>query len=113
MSSRRWTRSASGTCGSSPSSPAGRCRSARSATAVVLGLPGNPVAVFVCFLFYVWPLLRRMGGGAWPGETRRFDAALQFAFPDRKVGRREFWRGMLRKHRPAWRSTSLHVTAPG
>ena len=30
--------------------------------AVVIGLPGNPVAVFVCFLMYVWPLLRRLGG---------------------------------------------------
>ena len=34
---------------------------------VFLGLPGNPVAVFVCFLMYVWPLLRRMGGAAVAG----------------------------------------------
>ena len=63
---------------------------------VVLGLPGNPVAVFVCFLLYVWPLLRRMGGAEWP-EPRRFQLPALFAFPDRKVGRREFWRGMLRE----------------
>ena len=63
---------------------------------VVLGLPGNPVAVFVCFLLYVWPLLRRMGGAAWP-EPRRLSLPALFAFPDRKVGRREFWRGMLRE----------------
>jgi molybdopterin molybdotransferase len=63
---------------------------------VVLGLPGNPVAVFVCFLLYVWPLLRRMGGAEWP-EPRRFPLPALFAFPDRKVGRREFWRGMLRE----------------
>lgn len=63
---------------------------------VVLGLPGNPVAVFVCFLLYVWPLLRRMGGAEWP-EPRRFHLPALFAFPDRKVGRREFWRGMLRE----------------
>jgi molybdopterin molybdotransferase len=62
---------------------------------VVLGLPGNPVAVFVCFLLYVWPLLRRMGGAEWP-EPRRYQLPALFAFPDRKVGRREFWRGMLR-----------------
>ena len=61
---------------------------------VVLGLPGNPVAVFVCFLLYVWPLLRRMGGAAWP-EPRRYRLPALFAFPDRKVGRREFWRGSL------------------
>jgi molybdopterin molybdotransferase len=63
---------------------------------VVLGLPGNPVAVFVCFLLYVWPLLRRMGGAEWP-EPRRYALPALFAFPDRKVGRREFWRGMLRE----------------
>jgi molybdopterin molybdotransferase len=62
---------------------------------VVLGLPGNPVAVFVCFLLYAWPLLRRMGGAEWP-EPRRFPLPALFAFPGRKVGRREFWRGMLR-----------------
>jgi molybdopterin molybdotransferase len=62
---------------------------------VVLGLPGNPVAVFVCFLLYVWPLLRRMGGAEWP-EPRRYSLPALFAFPDRKVGRREFWRGILR-----------------
>ena len=62
----------------------------------VLGLPGNPVAVFVCFLLYVWPLLRRMGGAEWP-EPRRYRLPALFAFPNRKVGRREFWRGMLRE----------------
>ena len=62
----------------------------------VLGLPGNPVAVFVCFLLYVWPLLRRMGGAPWPEPTRYRLPAL-FAFKDRKVGRREFWRGMLKE----------------
>jgi molybdopterin molybdotransferase len=63
---------------------------------VMLGLPGNPVAVFVCFLLYVWPLLRRLGGGQWPEPTRYRLPAL-FAFPGRKVGRREFWRGMLKE----------------
>jgi molybdopterin molybdotransferase len=52
------------------------------------------VAVFVCFLLYVWPMLRRMGGAKWP-EPRRFSLPAMFAFPDRKVGRREFWRGTL------------------
>jgi molybdopterin molybdotransferase len=63
---------------------------------VVLGLPGNPVAVFVCFLLYVWPLLRRMGGAAWP-EPRRYRLPALFAFPGRKTGRREFWRGILKE----------------
>lgn len=63
---------------------------------VMIGLPGNPVAVFVCFLLYVWPLLRRMGGGEWP-TPRRYQLPALFAFPNRKTGRREFWRGILKQ----------------
>lgn len=63
---------------------------------VVVGLPGNPVAVFVCMLMYVWPMLRRLSGAAWP-EPRRLVLPAGFAFPDRKPGRREFWRGSLRQ----------------
>jgi molybdopterin molybdotransferase len=61
---------------------------------VVVGLPGNPVAVFVCFLMYVWPLLRRLGGAPWR-EPRRFRLKAAFSFSGRKRGRREFWRGTL------------------
>ncbi len=61
---------------------------------VVVGLPGNPVAVFVCFLMYVWPVLHRLGGGAWR-EPRRLLLPAAFAFRGRKTGRREFWRGRL------------------
>lgn len=61
---------------------------------VVVGLPGNPVAVFVCFLMYVWPMLRRLGGAPWP-EPRRLKLPAGFAFEGRKKGRREFWRAML------------------
>jgi molybdopterin molybdotransferase len=63
-------------------------------SSVVVGLPGNPVAVFVCFLMYVWPMLRRFAGAAWP-RPRRLMLPAAFEFPKRKVGRREFWRGML------------------
>ena len=62
---------------------------------VIVGLPGNPVAVFVCFLMYVWPMLRRLGGAPW-AEPRRQMLPAAFAFPGRKTGRREFWRGILR-----------------
>jgi len=61
---------------------------------VVVGLPGNPVAVFVCFLMYVWPMLRRLGGAPFP-EPRRLRLPAVFEFTGRKPGRREFWRGML------------------
>ena len=62
----------------------------------VVGLPGNPVAVFVCFLMYVWPLIRRLGGAEWR-EPRRFPLKTDFEFANRKVGRREFWRGTTRE----------------
>ena len=62
--------------------------------ASIVGLPGNPVAVFVCFLMYVFPMIRALSGAPWP-EPRRFMLPAAFAFPKRKLGRREFWRGML------------------
>ncbi len=61
---------------------------------IMVGLPGNPVAVFVCFLMYVYPMLRALSGAPWP-EPRRFRLPAAFAFTGRKPGRREFWRGML------------------
>lgn len=61
---------------------------------VVISLPGNPVASFVCFLMYVWPLLRRLSGATWT-EPRRLALPAAFSFTGRKPGRREFWRGIL------------------
>jgi molybdopterin molybdotransferase len=63
---------------------------------IVVSLPGNPVAMFVCFVMYVWPLLRRLGGAPWP-EPRRLRLPAAFSFKGRKTGRREFWRGMLQE----------------
>jgi molybdopterin molybdotransferase len=60
---------------------------------VVLGLPGNPVAVFVCFLIYVRPVLTRLSGGTWP-VPHRFPLPAAFS-RKKKVGRREFWRAKL------------------
>ena len=60
---------------------------------VVLGLPGNPVAVFVCFLIYVRPVLARLAGGTW-AEPMRYPIPAAFA-QTKKRGRREFWRAKL------------------
>jgi molybdopterin molybdotransferase len=60
---------------------------------VVLSLPGNPVAVFVCFLIYVRPVLACLAGGDWPKPVRY---PLPAAFAQvKKAGRREFWRARL------------------
>ncbi len=61
---------------------------------MMIGLPGNPVAVFVCFLVYVYPLLRRLSGGDWP-EPQAIQLPAAFDQPKRKTGRREFWRASL------------------
>lgn len=59
---------------------------------VFFGLPGNPVAAFVCFLLYARPALYRLGGGGWP-EPKRFFVPAGFALAAKKPDRREFWRG--------------------
>jgi molybdopterin molybdotransferase len=54
------------------------------------GLPGNPVAAFVCALVFVRPSLVKMAGGAWE-EPKRFTAEAAFS-KSKKPGRREYLR---------------------
>lgn len=61
---------------------------------VFAGLPGNPVAVLVCFLLYVRPMLSRLSGADWP-EPARYNLPARFAMPKKKPDRREFLRGIL------------------
>lgn len=61
---------------------------------VVLGLPGNPVAAFVCFLLYVRQALLALAGAAWI-EPRRIVLAADFEIAAKKPDRREFLRGVL------------------
>lgn len=60
----------------------------------VFGLPGNPVASFVCFLLYVRPALLGLGGADW-SEPQRFPLPAAFDMT-KKPDRREFLRGILR-----------------
>jgi molybdopterin molybdotransferase len=62
---------------------------------IALALPGNPVAVFVCALLYVWPLLLAQSGMAGWFEPRRLTFPAHFTIEKRKKGRREFFRGWL------------------
>jgi len=68
-----------------------------------LGLPGNPVAAFVCFLLYARPVLLTLGGGTWP-EPQRFAVPAAFEIANKKPDRREFLRGRLER-----RDGMLHV----
>jgi molybdopterin molybdotransferase len=60
-----------------------------------VGLPGNPVAVFVTFVRVVKPLLRRLGG-ALPQKLTPLPVRLSFPYK-KKTGRREYVRVSLRK----------------
>lgn len=62
----------------------------------VMGLPGNPVAAFICFLLYCRPAVTRLGGGTW-SEPTRFPIRAGFSVPRKKPDRREFWRAWLEK----------------
>jgi molybdopterin molybdotransferase len=57
-------------------------------------LPGNPVAVLVCSLLYVWPVVRRLSGEPWI-EPQRLAFPAGFEIKSRKQGRREFFRGWI------------------
>jgi len=65
----------------------------RVGNSAVVGLPGNPVAAFVCFLLYVYPLIQSLGGAGWR-RARRYTMPAAFSM-SKKPGRREFIRGML------------------
>jgi molybdopterin molybdotransferase len=61
---------------------------------VFLALPGNPVAVFVTFLLYGLPVLAQLQGMNWRAP-QRYGVKAGFSFPQKKQGRREFWRGWI------------------
>ena len=63
--------------------------------AAFVGLPGNPVAVFVTFVCVVKPLLRRLSGAR---SDRLLPLPVRVAFPYRKKkGRREYVRVALKR----------------
>jgi len=59
----------------------------------VFGLPGNPVAAFVCFLIFARPALSVMAGADWP-EPQGFQVPAAFE-KAKKPGRREYLRARL------------------
>jgi molybdopterin molybdotransferase len=61
--------------------------------AVFIGLPGNPVAAVVCFVYFARPVLCALAGADWP-EPRRFAVPAAFAMR-KKPDRREYLRARL------------------
>jgi molybdopterin molybdotransferase len=64
------------------------------------GLPGNPVASMLCFLLFVRPALWKLAGRR-QLEPPRFTAVATEAMR-KKIGRREFKRGILRFGERGW-----------
>ncbi|RIA47198.1 gephyrin-like molybdotransferase Glp [Dichotomicrobium thermohalophilum] len=77
----------------------------------IVGLPGNPVAAFVCFLLYVYPLIQSLGGAGWR-RARRYTMPAAFAMT-KKPGRREFIRGMLDETEGELRARNYERTGSG
>ena len=59
----------------------------------VFGMPGNPVAAFVCALIFARPALSLLSGGPWL-EPQAFIVPAAFA-KAKKQGRREYLRARL------------------
>lgn len=59
----------------------------------VLGLPGNPVAAFVCALIFARPALGALAGAGWT-EPAAFDVPAAFT-KRKKAGRREYLRARI------------------
>ena len=58
----------------------------------LLCLPGNPVAALVCFALYARPFLLACAGGQFD-PPERYVMPAKFSVPQKKPGRREFYRG--------------------
>ncbi len=63
----------------------------------VFGLPGNPVAAFVCTAIFAAPALQQMAGGCWPAP-HGFSVPAAF-HKSKKPGRSEFLRARIREGR--------------
>lgn len=60
----------------------------------LFGLPGNPVAAFVCTLIFARPALFQLAGRDWP-KPQGFDVPAAFT-KTKKAGRREYLRARMR-----------------
>ena len=79
---------------------------------IFIGLPGNPVAAFICFLLYASPLLTRLGGALWP-EPPRFRVPAAFSIKKKKPNRREFLRGTLIRQNGVTQATKFEKDGSG
>jgi len=76
-----------------------------------IGLPGNPVAVGVCFLRFAYPLLCTLSGQQWP-EPRSYQLPAAFSMK-KKAGRTEFVRSVLQQSEEGLRVSSYAKQGSG
>jgi len=76
-----------------------------------VGLPGNPVAVGVCFLRFAYPLLCTLSGQQWP-EPRSYQLPAAFSMK-KKAGRTEFMRSVLQQSEEGLRVSSYAKQGSG
>ena len=69
-------------------------------------LPGNPVAVYVCFLLLVKPVLAILSGGD-PAQEKEYHFPCDFAY-NKKKGRTEFVRVVIRTDEQGTQRAFLH-----
>ncbi|MFD0918021.1 gephyrin-like molybdotransferase Glp [Pseudahrensia aquimaris] len=72
----------------------GQIQKVEGSDCLYLGLPGNPVAAFVCFLLYGREMVLRLAG-ANPQPIAAFMVPANFEITSKKPDRREFLRGVL------------------
>jgi len=76
-----------------------------------IGLPGNPVAVGVCFLRFAYPLLCTLSGQQWL-EPRSYQIPAAFSMK-KKAGRTEFVRSVLQQSEKGLRVSSYAKQGSG
>ena len=59
----------------------------------IFGLPGNPVAAFVCTLIFFYPSMSLMGGAGWR-EPVKFQVPSNF-IKKKRAGRKEYLRARI------------------
>jgi molybdopterin molybdotransferase len=79
--------------------------------ALFVGLPGNPVAVMVCFLRFISPLIKKLSGGNWE-QPIAYPLPANFSFK-KKNNRREWLRAQLHTENAQLMVKPFHKTGTG
>ena len=82
---------------------------AKKGSTLLFGLPGNPVSAYMCFLFYVTPVLRYLAGH---GKETRTITGIMVSELENKLPRAQMYRVMVRS-RPDGQREVLPIARQG